>query len=310
MIASSRGVVLKSGTTLGDITAGTLTEQTARLTDAQGKIYTFPLAEISRLTFMPLTPAALARIPEHLTGVLKPSGDFVEGDFLGFDGQRIKISSVLFGPQSRAMHDEAAALVLRDVEPLPSPLVVSTTTGSLFLAKSIQTEKDAVLIDDLSLGQVKVPQAQILVIKAGAQRLDRLEARKPLAVEAPSGVWPASAYSVGGLVAGQNISRAGRGVDHAIVIAANASVTFRLDAQYKLLFFRLGVPDAVLPAVSARIVVLADNKEIYRGNLLTSLDDPATIWLPISGAKTLTLRVEAPPSILCPLVCADAQLVK
>ena len=85
---------------------------------------------------------------------------------------------------------------------------------------------------------------------------------------------------------------------------------WRLDGPYKLLIFRCGVPDAVLPAVSAQLIVSADSKEILRTPLRTSLDDPQTFSLSIAGAKTISLRVQSDAPLLCPFLCAEAQLVK
>ena len=107
-----------------------------------------------------------------------------------------------------------------------------------------------------------------------------------------------------------SLALAGEPADHALCLLAGAQLTYRLDGSAKMLLFRCGIPDAVLPTVSAQLIVSADSKQILRTPLRTSLDDPQAFSLSIAGAKTLTLRVQSSAPLPCPLLCDQVQLVK
>jgi hypothetical protein len=75
---------------------------------------------------------------------------------------------------------------------------------------------------------------------------------------------------------------------------------------------RAGIPDGVLPTVALSMVVFADGKELYRSEPRTSMDDPANLLLILSGAKTLTLKIESAGNVALPAAAlwGDPMLVK
>jgi hypothetical protein len=307
---ATKSIALKSGDVVGNIKITQMSNDTIRFTDSNGRLFSVPLGDVAHMAFMAVPPAVLARIPEHTAGVLKPSGDFIEGDFSSFDGPYIKISSVLFGLQSFRSPDYATALILRDVEPIPSAWVVRTINGSVYMARSLKINADELVLDDLSLGEAHVPAPQLLEIKTGSERSTYLNALEPTRVEIPAGVPQVSAWSPAGTIAGRPVALGTVPCDHALSVVTGATLTYTLDAPYKLLYLHYGLPDASLPTVAARLVVLADGREIFRGPERTSLDDPLTLSIPIVGAKTVSLRLESAAPFPCSVVLADAQFVK
>jgi hypothetical protein len=97
-----------------------------------------------------------------------------------------------------------------------------------------------------------------------------------------------------------------------VVCQAGATLEYDLQARYRVLLCRCGVPDAVLPATAVRLIVLADGRELYRSAPLTSLDDAADLALNLTGVKTLSLRVEAVGNVNLPAAAlwGDPMLVK
>ena len=78
----------------------------------------------------------------------------------------------------------------------------------------------------------------------------------------------------------------------AILLAGGSAISFELDGQYKRLLCSAGVPSELLPTSAVRFVVLSDGKEIWRSGSVTSIDDPLSVALNVSGAKSLMLRVD------------------
>ena len=71
-------------------------------------------------------------------------------------------------------------------------------------------------------------------------------------------------------------------------------------------------PRGVLPTAPVRFIVLSEGKELYKSPPRTSQDEPLAASVSVSGAKSLTLKVESTlsPPLLTPGLWGDVALVK
>jgi hypothetical protein len=268
---------------------------------------------VGRIIFRELTPDMIARIPAGRRGILLKAGDFVEGEFKGIAGGRVQISSVLFGVQRFEIFGQAACVVVNDLEPARAEYVVRTGDGSLYMAESAAVEKDKLVVKDALAGELSIPRQDVVDISAGPGKLQPLAAIKPTKVDVAAGTTPADACVVapstpmmlGGVVASD-----------AIVMRGGCAASWNLGKRYRMLTFKLGVPDGVAPTSPVRFVVLGDGKPLYKSPPRTSADAPLSDSVALKDVQALLLKVETTSadagalSIPTPGIWADASLVK
>jgi hypothetical protein len=314
-----RAVVLRTGAVIGNVRIQSADDKTVHVIRADGKPADFSTAEVARLVLGPVTAQHLARIPPTGSGVLLGKGDFFEGEFESLKDGRVRVNSVVFGPRELIAGTEAVVVVLHEIgasgdgggASSEAPWIVRTGEGFVYMARSARIEKDRLVVDDQTAGTVKLASGSIAEIKAGGGRFDSLADLRSAKVEAAAGIATATAYTVGA-AGGVPISLDGKPCERAVTCQAGVSLHYDLGAKYRVFLCRAGVPDGVLPAVAVRLVVIADDKEIYRSPSQTSLDDAPQISLNIAGAKALTLRVETAGDVNLPaaVVWGDPMLVK
>lgn len=110
----------------------------------QGQI---SLVKISQLIFRPLTPDLAVKLQAGGAGLLLHHGDFVEGEFKGIVGGEIQINSIIFGLKSYPLA-EAAALILRDIQPTVAAYELRLKNGSLLHARALQVVGQNLLVED------------------------------------------------------------------------------------------------------------------------------------------------------------------
>jgi hypothetical protein len=302
------GILLRNGTLLAGAQIAQADDGKIRFTKADRRDALLALGDVSRVLFRELPVEALAKIPPKRSGVLLKEGDFVEGEFKGIKDGRLLISSVLFGLAKFDMRDKAVALIVNDPEPARAATVVRTSDGSTYMADAIAVEKDRVTLDDALAGKFTLARSEIAELSAGAARLEPLAAVRPSHVEAP----PGEGLSFDATAAGRPVALAGAPCERPLALTAGAAASWELAGKYRLFTFRAGVPTGILPTAAVRFIVLADGKELYRSPPRTSSDEPITSSVPLSGAHTLTLKIESTttPALPTPAVWADASLAK
>ena len=147
------GIVLRDGSAI----AATVTamDDTTVHYDRDGQSASIPLAQVARLVFSPLPPDNAG--PSNHTGILLTNGDFIEGDGITINLQRVDwprppqrkatVRSVLFGARAFEIAREVIAIDLAPITPSPAAYEVHTTDGSLIRAKTVTVQKDGVTID-------------------------------------------------------------------------------------------------------------------------------------------------------------------
>jgi hypothetical protein len=116
------------------------------------------------------------RIVAGRAGVLLTKGDFVDGEFRGLEGDRVKVSSVLFGLRSYDTRKDVLAVVLRDIGVSSSAYEVRLRDQSILQAAIITFERDALGIQDSMLGTLRVPIDELASIQ---RRVPAAPVRRP-----------------------------------------------------------------------------------------------------------------------------------
>lgn len=120
---------------------------------------------VARIVFQPISKVMEARMQAGRPGVLLAKGDFVDGDFRGFDGQRVKLNSILFGTRSYDVKKEAVAVVMRDVTKSSSLFEVKLRDGSLLRPASLRLQPGQLSLLDSAAGALLIPLGELAVIQ-------------------------------------------------------------------------------------------------------------------------------------------------
>src|SRR4051812_39336037 len=142
-VPMSKGVVMADGSALAAEALLRADVDVVRLdvVGGDGKQVAVKTPDVARIVLGPLTADLLKRVPpgDH-SGVLLDGGDFVEGEFRGIDGGKVRISSVLFGLQSFDAGRQAIAVILRAAREPDGAFIVRLANGSVLAGKSVAFE--------------------------------------------------------------------------------------------------------------------------------------------------------------------------
>ena len=90
-------------------------------------------------------------------GVLLMSGEFIDGDFVGIENGRVKISSILHGLRTYRMDSDVIALVLRKPLLAQNPVEIKTTDGSAWVGTDLEIADNEIVLREPALGSRKIP---------------------------------------------------------------------------------------------------------------------------------------------------------
>jgi hypothetical protein len=298
-VPMSKGVVMADGSALACESLLRADTDIVRLdaTGADGRNVVVKTADVARIVLAALPAELLKRVPPGAHGgVLLDGGDFVEGEFRGIDGGKVRISSVLFGLQSFDAGRQAVAVILRDAHDPDAPLVARLANGSVLAGKTVSFERGitAISVEDQHFGTIVAPVKDLIDVRAGGERLMSLADLKPGA----TGTQPSNGskpYAIDATTCGTPPSLLGLVPRRAIGQANGAPLSFDLGdgQQYTSLVARAGVPAALVPAGRARFVVLVDGAEKFKSEGRTSVDDPLAVAVSLKGAKIADLARRA-----------------
>jgi hypothetical protein len=119
---------------------------------------------IARLIFQPLSQQLVARLSPGRTGLLLAKGDFIDGEFRGLAGGKLKLSSVLLGVQTYDARAEVLAVSLRETAPNPALFQVHLRDQSFFPVTALRVENNRLLIPEPALGLLEIPTADLSAI--------------------------------------------------------------------------------------------------------------------------------------------------
>ncbi|MGA2496841.1 MAG: NPCBM/NEW2 domain-containing protein [Tepidisphaeraceae bacterium] len=302
----SKGVVLRDGTMLA-CEIRSANDSAVRIWREREQEVSVPVSEVSRIIFnSPSKEQTVILQKPGRTGALLKQGDFFDGTFAGIQDNRIRISSVLFGLRSFE-NWQVIGIVLRDAMPMTSRYELRLTGGSRLAADQLEWGKESIAVNSSAAGKIRFAPGELAEIRAGASRFRPLQQLRPQDVRSPV----PGGFAVNSTTVGLPMVLAGQPAEHGLGLAAGTSVSYRLDGVYRLAMAKLGVPEGIVPTAAVRFVVTGDDRELYRGPVMTSLSDPAPVALTVIGIKTLSFRVEpAAGSFGGAGLVADPALVK
>lgn len=122
----------------------------------------FPLPQITRVIFHRLDPAREKLAAPGRTGLLLRSGDFFEGEINAITDRMVTVNSVLFGVKRFELGPKVAAILFSEPWKENAAWDVRLADGSRLRARALKiTADNAVELDELTLGKIKVAGAQI-----------------------------------------------------------------------------------------------------------------------------------------------------
>jgi hypothetical protein len=160
MFSSVAGIELRDGSVL----AGEVRRANAETVKFyfHGSERTFDTPQIARLLFQPISAEIIAAAPDGRVGVILQSGDFEEGEFAGVAGEKVSMTSVIFGPQQFSTTDGALAVLLGDARPKPG-YEITAADGSVYRTDSIQIESGRLLFKSV-VGDMMMPTRDLVKI--------------------------------------------------------------------------------------------------------------------------------------------------
>lgn len=129
------------------------------------KVVRVPTARVARIAFQPLNAELAWRTRASSPGVWVSNGDFFDGDFRSIEGSKLNVNSVLYGPRTFDIDDEALALVLQPRRFQRTQFEVLTTDGSVLLATDLVLGDGEVKLKESALGEVRLPAFEIVELR-------------------------------------------------------------------------------------------------------------------------------------------------
>jgi hypothetical protein len=287
------GVRLTSGAFLPIESFHKLDGNVLRMSRPGGSTFDLPLSQLSLILFDPDDKLVLP--PGSSPGVLLRSGDFFEGEMTLLSEHTLVISSTLFGERRFRLDRDVLAVRLRSAVKPQGKWIIRLTDGTIARSSSLSIDGGQLKFDDPAAGPLTATLDQLVELRRGDNPFVPISPADtapptefPLTLRGPAAPWGASGKP----------------------IAQQAGTVRDLDLAdgAKALLLRAGVPAALVPSQSVRVVVLVDGKQIYRSPPLTSVDDAVIVSIPLTGKKALTLRVEGQPPAMA--VWSDLALLK
>jgi len=287
--ADPRGALLIDGTFVqGRVTSE---REGAQYRIEGARSFRVEAAQIARLLFrqIPTTPDEHA--PRN-TGVLLANGDFAAGTITRLEKDRVEIASLLFGPQTFRLPDEAAGVVLAPARPEPTAFEIATVDGSLFRATRWQLENDQIALETPLLGKVKVTIADLDRIRSGEGRFQSLALASPPKIQGLPGLDLSRAFRAVTSAADPAPPVLGRRADNALILAAGTSVTYPVPAGMNFLTTEVAVPDDAPPGTRITFVIVADGQVAHRSPAQPAGIRPTPVKVKFGNARSLVLYCE------------------
>jgi hypothetical protein len=275
-----RGVVLASGTAFPVEQIARGEKGKVRLTREGGTRLDLAPADLATIVFDASGPLVFP--PGDTPGALLTTGDFFEGDLISLHSSRLTLGSTLFGERDFDIERELTALRLRRPASPRDGYVVRLADGTVARTSALRAERGRLSFDDAVVGALSAVRDDVREVRLASDVLVPLlapGARAVLRSNLPARLRGVAAWG----------PRA-----ESVVLAPGSDLTIDLPEGATAVLLRAGLPSALLPTARYRVEVFTDGVRAFRGNPLTSLDDPQTLTLPVTGRKQLTLRLDAP----------------
>ena len=118
--------------------------------------------EIARIVCQPVPVAFSAKLGPGRRGVLLVNGDFIDGEFVGLEGNRVQISSVLFGLRTFAATPQVLAIAIRDIETAENTVELQLKDQSTLSASNLEFGEGCILVNNKAWGTLSVSEAEVV----------------------------------------------------------------------------------------------------------------------------------------------------
>lgn len=169
-------------------------------------------------------------------------------------------------------------------------VTLATADGSTLDARLLELTGERLLLELIPGVRVNLPLHAVRRIDVRSDRMAYLSDLRPITVrhdDPAHGPWRRDQTTIG-----TPVSIRSRLFEKALGVHAPASLTFRVDPRFRTLSVTPAIDDAARGGGDAVFVVTLDGAEVFRRRI-TGRDNPEPITLPLAGASTLTLSVEA-----------------
>ena len=242
-----------------------------------------PSISIAAIVFAPIPCATILQIPAGKTGAILPNGDFFAGAFVGIKKNAAIVNSTLFGPHPFAINSQVSAVILRNLQAKAAARYeIGIKNGSRFFTNDVKIEKDALLLNDLILGPVKVGNAELAGIRAGSGRCQSLTEMKPMVVVDGAGKDAASSVSSGGGEEGSST----------LSTPLNVAVTYAIPPGLPVFSSDIAVPKEAAAGARVTFAVYCDGRLLFRSIQVGSAIAAHPIRISCGAAQRIALRVE------------------
>jgi hypothetical protein len=133
--------------------------------EGPARLFPVPTPRVARIVYQPLTVEMDWKTRAGRPGVWVSSGDFFDGDFLRISGEKLRMSSVLYGVRTFDVHDEVLAAVFKPHAAAKPKFQLLTTDGSVLLGTALSPGEGEVKLAEEAAGVVRVPSFQIVELR-------------------------------------------------------------------------------------------------------------------------------------------------
>ncbi len=129
------------------------------------KIQRVPTASVARIAYQPLMGELTWKTRASRPGVWVSHGDFFDGDFRSLEGEKLSISSVLYGLRQFDVDEEVLAVVLQPRKRQRAQFEIETVGGALLLVSDLALGDGEFRLREAALGELRVPAFEILELR-------------------------------------------------------------------------------------------------------------------------------------------------
>lgn len=165
------GLWLRSGTFLaGEITAADSSSTDILLANTTGKPLRILNNRIARVMLRATRQPIRFELAEGRTGTFLRGGDFMECELQQIDARSVVVTSLLFGRRTytRESSQGALAVVFNTLGSAAAPLEVILNNRSVIRARGLRRDGASAVIEEVTLGEVRVPLAELQQVRGSA----------------------------------------------------------------------------------------------------------------------------------------------
>ena len=152
----THGIVLRDGNTVSGAIRAADDDAVQFIAD-HGTEAAVSLRHVARLIFAPVFKDVEKDIPSGKTGALLRGGDFMEGEFSGLNGGKLRMTSVLFGTRNFDLAHQVVAVILATNQFPMGAFRVTTRDGGVLCAQTLAFGTDEVRVQVPNLGVLRFP---------------------------------------------------------------------------------------------------------------------------------------------------------